>query len=154
MSWHFTLARISDATSEMRKLKSGLTLARPRCFWPTPRPKGGSVNHPPPHLTPERQIQLKWNFDSGYICIWGSLKRIFVYIAFVLFTLLPQKSMKTGVSLSRLSYTFLKIHHKIFNWSKLVNFFSSEGGPSLTHSKNINFIGRECPNLEGGWVEV
>ena len=57
--------------------------------------------------------------------------------------------MKTGVSLSRLSYTFLKIHHKIFNSSKLVNFFLSESGPSLAHSRNINFIGRECPNFEG-----
>ena len=47
---------------------------------------------------------------------------------------------------------FLKIHHKIFNSSKLVNLFLSEGGPSLAHSKIINFIGRECPNLEGdGW---
>ena len=49
-------------------------------------------------------------------------------------------------------YTFLKIHHKIFNSSKLVNFFLSEGGPSLAYPKNINFIGRECPNFEGnGW---
>ena len=47
---------------------------------------------------------------------------------------------------------FLKIHHKIFNSSKLVNFFLSGGGPSPAHSKNINFIGRECPNFEGdGW---
>ena len=47
---------------------------------------------------------------------------------------------------------FLKIHNKIFNSSKLVNFFSSEGGPSLAHYKNINFIGKECPNCEGdGW---
>ena len=62
--------------------------------------------------------------------------------------------MKIGVSLRRLSYTFKKIHHKIFNSSKLVNFFLSEGGPSLADSKNINFIGRECPNFEGRWVEV
>ena len=62
--------------------------------------------------------------------------------------------MKTGDSLFRLSHTFYKIRHKIFNSSKLVNFFLSEGGPSLVHSKNINFIGRECPNFEGGWVEV
>ena len=47
---------------------------------------------------------------------------------------------------------FLKIHHKILDSSKLVNFFLSEGGPSLAHFKNINFIGRECPNYEGdGW---
>ena len=44
---------------------------------------------------------------------------------------------------------FLKFHHKIFNSNKLVNFFLCEGGPSLAHSKNINFIGRECPNFEG-----
>ena len=49
---------------------------------------------------------------------------------------------------------FFKIHNKIFNSSKLVNFFSSEGSPSLSHFKNINFVGRECPNFEGGWVEV
>ena len=49
---------------------------------------------------------------------------------------------------------FLKIHHRIFNSSKLVNFFLSEGGPSLANSKNINFVERECPNFEGGWVEV
>ena len=60
--------------------------------------------------------------------------------------------MKTGVSLFRLSYTFFKIHHKIIHLSKLVNFFLSEGNPSLAHSKNINFIGRECPDFEEvGW---
>ena len=48
---------------------------------------------------------------------------------------------------------FLKIHHKILYSSKLVNFFLFEGGPSLAHSKNINFIGRECSNFEEGWVE-
>ena len=37
-----------------------------------------------------------------------------------------------------------------FNSSKLVDFFLSEGGPSLAHSKNINFIGKECPNFDGG----
>ena len=62
--------------------------------------------------------------------------------------------MKTGVSLSRLSYTFFKIHHKIFNSSKLVNFFLSEDGRRLAHSKNINFIGRECQNFEREWMEV
>ena len=36
---------------------------------------------------------------------------------------------------------FKKDHHKIFNSSKLVNFLLSEGGPSLAHSENINFIG-------------
>ena len=47
---------------------------------------------------------------------------------------------------------FLKIYHKIFNSSKLVNFFLSEGGPNLDHSKNRNFIGTECLNFEGdGW---
>ena len=52
-------------------------------------------------------------------------------------------------------FTFFKIHHKIFNSSKLVNFFLSEGCLSLAHSKNINFIGRECPNFEGGgWKSV
>ena len=56
--------------------------------------------------------------------------------------------MKTGVSFCRLSYTSFKIHHKIFKSSKLVNFVLSEGGPSLAHSKNINFIGRECLNFE------
>ena len=54
--------------------------------------------------------------------------------------------MKTGVSLRRLSYTSFKIHHKIL--SKLVNFFLSEGGPSLPHSENINFIERKCRNFE------
>ena len=49
---------------------------------------------------------------------------------------------------------FFKLHHKIFNSSKLVNFFLSKGDPSLAHSKNINFKGRECPNFEGGRVEV
>ena len=49
---------------------------------------------------------------------------------------------------------FLKIHHKIFNSSKLVNLFLSDGGPSLAHSKSINFIWRECPNFEGRSVEV
>ena len=92
---------------------------------------------------------MKWNFDSEYICIWGSLKKRFVYIAFVLFTLLPWKPMRTGVSLCWLSYTSFKIHHKIFNSSKLVNFLLSEGGPSIAHSKKINFIGRECSNFEG-----
>ena len=59
--------------------------------------------------------------------------------------------MKTGVSLCRHSLPFL-IHQKIFTSSKLVNFFLCEDGPSLAHSKNINFIGRECPNFEGdGW---
>ena len=51
--------------------------------------------------------------------------------------------------------TFLhsfKIHHKIFNSSKLVNFFLSEGDPTLAHSKYIKLVGRECPNFEGyGW---
>ena len=42
----------------------------------------------------------------------------------------------------------LKNHQKIFNSNKLVNFFSSEGLPSLADSKNMNFIGRECPNFE------
>ena len=46
----------------------------------------------------------------------------------------------------------LQIDNKIFNSSKLVNFFLSEGGPSLAHSRNIHFIGMECPNFEGdGW---
>ena len=48
--------------------------------------------------------------------------------------------MKTGGSLFRLPYAFLKSHHKILDSSKLVNFFLSEGGLS------------ECPNFEGdGW---
>ena len=62
--------------------------------------------------------------------------------------------MKTGVSLSRLSYICFKIHHKIFNSSKPVNFFLSEGCISLAHSKDIHFIGRDRPNFERGWVEV
>ena len=33
-----------------------------------------------PHLTPEQQPQLERNFDSGYICIWGSFKTFFVHI--------------------------------------------------------------------------
>ena len=56
--------------------------------------------------------------------------------------------MKTVASLSRF-FTLLKIHHKIFNSSKAVNFFLSEAGPSLAHSRNIYFKGRECPNFEG-----
>ena len=49
-------------------------------------------------------------------------------------------------------FTFFKIHTKTFNSSKLVNFFLSERCPSLAHSKNVNFIGWECPNREGdGW---
>ena len=62
--------------------------------------------------------------------------------------------METGVSLCRLFLDFLKIHHKIFSSSKLGNFFLSEGGPSLAYSKNIDFIGRECKNFEGGWAEL
>ena len=46
------------------------------------------------------------------------------------------------------------MHHEIFSSSKLVNFFLSEGGPSLAHSKNINFTGRECQNFEREWEEV
>ena len=57
--------------------------------------------------------------------------------------------METVVSLFRLSYTFYKIRHKIFNSSKLVSFSLSERGPSLARSKNINFIGRDCPNFKG-----
>ena len=72
-----------------------------------------------------------------------------VYISIVLFKLLPWKPMKTGISLCRLSYTSFKIHPNIFNSSKLVNLFLSEGGPGLAHSKNMNFIGRECSNFEG-----
>ena len=51
-------------------------------------------------------------------------------------------------------FSSFKNHHKIFNSCKLVNFFSSEGGPSLAHSKHITFIGEKCPNFEGGWMEV
>ena len=49
---------------------------------------------------------------------------------------------------------FLKIYHKIFNSSKLVNFFLSEDFPSVVHSKSINVTGRECQNFETGWLEV
>ena len=49
------------------------------------------------------------------------------------------------------SFTFLKIHNKIFNSSKLVYFFQSEGGPSLAHSKNINSIGSARILRGDGW---
>ena len=62
--------------------------------------------------------------------------------------------MTTGVSLHQTFSHFLKIHHKIFNSSKLVNLFLSDGGPNLARSKYINFIERECPNFEGEWVEL
>ena len=70
------------------------------------------------------------------------ISQFFIYIAFVLFMLLPSQAMKTGNTLSRLSDTLPKIHHEIFNQSKLVNFFSAVDFPSLAHSKNINSMGR------------
>ena len=73
-------------------------------------------------------------------------------IAFVLFTLLHAVAMKTGGSLSRISYSLSKIHHKIFNLCQTCQFFSSLSCPSLADSKTINLIGRECSNFEGdGW---
>ena len=58
--------------------------------------------------------------------------------------------MKTGVSFCRL-FNFLKIDHKIFNSGELVNFFLSDGGPSLAHSKNINCIGSVRILRGDGW---
>ena len=49
-------------------------------------------------------------------------QNFFVFIAFVLFTLLHAVAMETGGFLSTLSYT-LKPHHKIFNFYKIVNFY-------------------------------
>ena len=58
--------------------------------------------------------------------------------------------MKTGPSLSRFGYSLSKIRHRS---SKFVNFIFAVGCLSLDHSKNINIIGRECPNFEGdGWM--
>ena len=70
------------------------------------------------------------------------ISQFFIDIAFVLFMLLPSQAMKTGDTLSRRSDTISKIHHEIFNQSKLVNFFLAVDFPSLAHSKNINFMGR------------
>ena len=60
-------------------------------------------------------------------------------------------SHKTGVSLSRLSCTFFKIYHKIFNSSKLVNFFYLKIAQVLLIPKT-NFLARESRILKGnGW---
>ena len=42
-------------------------------------------------------------------------QNVFVFITFLLFTLLQAVAMKTEGSLSRLPYTLSKIHHKILN---------------------------------------
>ena len=124
-----------------------LTLARPRSFWLKPWPKGGlSEPPPPPNSWTATSVEMKF-WQWIHICIWGSLKKFFVSIAFVLFTLLPWQAMKAGGSLSRLCYT-PKFIIKSLVHSKL-EYFLAVGCSSLTHSKNINFIGRECPNFEG-----
>ena len=124
-----------------------LTLAHLRCFHSYLDPREGGVKWTPlPHLSPERQLQLKWNFDSGYICIWGSPKIVFVHRAFVLFTLLPRKQ---EVLFTDFVTLFLKFIIKSLIYSKLVFFFPTQDCLSLAHSKSVNFIGRECPNFEG-----
>ena len=42
---------------------------------------------------------------------------------------------------------FLKFIMRSLIHGELVNFFLAVGCPSLSHSKNINFKGKECPNL-------
>ena len=81
-------------------------------------------------------------------------QKIFVCVAFVLFTLLPCHPMKTGVLFSDFLTLLLKFIIKSFKKFKQTCKFLSEGGPSLAHSKSINFIGLECPNFEEGWMEV
>ena len=83
--------------------------------------RGGRLNGPSPNSWTTDSIEMKF-WQWIYMHQRVSQKSV-VYIAFVLFTLVPRQAMKTGVSLSRFPYTFLYIQNKTFNSSKLVNFF-------------------------------
>ena len=96
-------------------------------LWPSPTqgvfdphldPKGGGEWEWTSHLTPVRQVQLKWNFDSGYICIWMSLQKSFVCIVFVLFTLLPWQKENPTFLFPDFVTIFLKFVIKSLIYSK------------------------------------
>ena len=111
-----------------------LTLAHPRCFDPHLDLRLSEPPPPPPfNSCTAASIELKLLQDT-YVS-----EKCFVWIAFVLFTLLHAVSMKTGGSLSIKSLIY----------DNLDNLFLSVGCPGLAHSKNINFIGRECKILRG-----
>ena len=62
----------------------------------------------------------------------------------------PCTSQKQEVLFPDFLTLFLKFIIKSLIHSELVKFFSGVGCPSLAYFKNINSIGRECPNFEGG----
>ena len=79
-----------------------LTLTRPKCFWPTPWPKGRGLSDP---LPPPNSWMLEMKFWQ-WIHMHLRISQFFFSIAFVLFTLLPWQVMKTGGSLQRFCYSF------------------------------------------------
>ena len=75
-------------------------------------------------------------------------QKTFVYIAFVLFTLLHAVAMKTGGSHSRLCYTLFKIYHKMFYLQQTYQFFIERNSKSSSFQKR-KFHGEGVPEFGG-----
>ena len=83
-----------------------------------------------------------WTATSNEIKFWQCIhmylrvsQKIFVYVAFVLFTLLPREAMKTEGFFPDFVTLFLNFTIKSLIHGKLVDFFLAVGYPSLAHSK-------------------
>ena len=82
----------------------------------------------------------------------GLSKIFFVYIVLYCLRCCHDRPSKQEALFPDFITLFLKFIIKSLIHSRLVNFCLAVGCPSLAHSKNINFIGRECPNFrEDGW---
>ena len=68
-------------------------------------------------------------------------QKLFIFLAFLLFTVLHAVAMAFFLD-------FLIIIKSLI-YKKLVIYVLSVGCLGLAHSKNINFIWKECPNFEG-----